>query len=169
MDKLKTTEALSQQELMDLFDKLNTQVRNMALSPAGLAIGSSSKTKVKIVNTTVFLSDGVFKSKSTAEVAFTATTHDIPANASTVQEACYLLTLAADGTPTLTMGAIVSGSGAAKLPGRPTTGTPIGYVRIAIAAGATKFDASTDELDAAHITDTYVDFGFLGARFDAEQ
>ena len=166
---LQKVEGLSTQPLMDLFDEINTQIRNMALTDPGLAIGSGSKKLVKIVNTVKFLSDGVFKSKTTAEVAFAATTHDIAPNADSIQEACYLMTLAADGTPTLTMGDIATGSGVAVLPERPATGTPIGYVRIAVAAGATLFNATTDDLDAAHLTVTYVNLGFLGARFDAAQ
>lgn len=169
MNVLDRDKALNQQKVMDLYDGLLHRIRNMAFTAPGLAIGSSSKAKVKITNTVTYLSDGVFKAKTTAEVAFTATTHDIPANASAVQEACYLLMLAADGTPSLVMGTIASGSGNAKLPEIPSTGTPIGYVRIAIAAGSTKFDASTDELDAAHITDTYVDLGFIAPKFGAEQ
>jgi hypothetical protein len=169
MDVLERSKALNNQQVMDLYDGLLHRVKNMALSTGGLAIGSSSKAKVKIASTVNYLSDGVFKTKTTAEVAFTATTHDIAANAASVQEACYLLTLAANGDPTLTMGAIATGSGNALLPEIPATGTPIGYVRIAIAAGSTKFDASTDELDAAHITDTYVDLGFVAPKFGAAQ
>ena len=169
MNVLQKVEGLSTQPLMDLLDEFNTQIRNIALADPGLCIGSSAAAKVKIGNTVKFLSAGVFKSKSTAEVAFTATTHDIPADADTIQEACYLVTLAADGTPTLTMGAIASGSGDALLPERPATGTPIGYVRIAVAAGSTDFDASSDNLSDGHLTDTYVNLGFLGARFDAAQ
>ena len=169
MLKLQKVEGLATQPLMDLVDEMNTQIRNMCFSPAGLAIGSGATEKVLIANTVVFTFDGVFKSKSTAEVAFTATTHDIAPNADSIQEACYLMTLAVDGTPTLTMGAIATGSGAALLPERPATGTPIGYVRIAVAAGATLFNASTDALSAGHLTDTYVDLSFLGARFDATQ
>ena len=154
---------------MDLLDEMNFQMGNFCLNDPGFVIGSSAPEKVKITNTTKFLSDGVFKSKSTAEVAFTATTHDIPADADSVQEAVYLATIAADGTVTLTMGAIASGSGNALLPERPATGTPLGYVRIAVAAGSTDFDASSDALSDGHLTDTFVSLGFLGARFDAAQ
>jgi len=111
----------------------------------------------------------VFASKTTAAIAFTATTHDIPANASTVQEAMYLVMLAANGTPSLVMGTISTGAGTALLPERPATGTPIGAVRVAVAAGATSFDATTDELDEAHITDTYYNYGYVAPRFDAAQ
>jgi hypothetical protein len=169
MIKRTASGALSNQDLMNLFDAYETVLSNRALSPAGLAIGSASAAKVKIVNTVTYLSDDVFKSKTTAEVAFTATTHDIPPHATLVQEAVYLVCLAADGTPSLTMGDIASGAGLATLPERPATGTPIGYVRVAVAAGATLFDASTDLLSAAHITDTYVDLGNYGGRFDVAQ
>lgn len=155
---------------MDYFDRLNVAQRYRALGTPGLAIGSVSAAKVLIGNTTPYLHDGVFKSKTTAEVAFTATTHDIAADASSVQEAVYVVLLAADGTPSLKMGAIATGSGNAKLPELTAAdGTPIGYVRVAVAAGATPFDASTDLLSAGHITDTYVNLGFVAPRFDAVQ
>lgn len=164
-----TDYADNHQAMMTFFDLLHTANSNRAFTSGGLAIGSSSKAKVKIVNTVTYLSSGIFKSKTTAEVAFTATTHDITNSTTSVQEAVYLMTLAADGTPTLTMGAIATGAGNAKFPERPATGTPIGAVRIAIAAGATPFDASTDELDAAHVTDTYYDLGYFAPRFDSVQ
>ncbi len=169
MNKTATSKALSNQELMDQFDSLNTAMRNQCLSNPGIVIGTGSAAMVKIGSTTVFTSGGEFKSKTTAEVAFTATTHDIAAHATLVQEAMYMVMLAADGTPSLVMGAIASGSGAAVLPERPATGTPIGAVRVAVAAGATPFDASTDLLSAGHITDTYYNFGYVAPRFDAIQ
>lgn len=134
---------------------------NMSLTSAGLAIGSGSKKKVLITNTVTFLIAGLFKSKTTAEVAFTATTHDIAPHATLVQEAVYTVSLQADGTPVLTMGTISSGSGTALIPAAPAGEAVIGYVRIAVAAGATPFDASSDDLDAAHITDTYVNAALI--------
>ena len=167
MNQLTPSKATSRQETMDHMDSVNTALRNQCLSAAGLAIGSVSNVKVKIVNTVTYTSGGIFKSKATAEVAFTDTTHDIPANAGSVQEAMYLMTLDAAGTPTLTMGAIATGSGNAKLPERPSSGTPIGAVRVAVAAGATPFDANTNALNAGHLTVTYYDYGYLAPRFDA--
>lgn len=167
MDALKPSKAGSLQERMDHFDSINTSLRNKCLTSAGLAIGTVANTSVKIVNTVTYLSDGEFRSKAPAEKAFTANTHDIPANASSVQEAMYLMTLASDGTPTLTMGTIATGSGNAKLPERPATGTPIGAVRVAVAAGATPFDATTDALSAGHLTVTYYNYGYLAPRFDS--
>lgn len=166
MRQLNPSAALNNANLIDFLEDFRVRLMNQALSSAGLAIGSSSKTKVKIANTVAYLSNGVFKSKTTAEVAFTATTHDIAANADAVQEAVYLLCLAADGTPSLTMGEIASGAGNAEVPETPSGKTPIGYLRLAVAAGATPFDASTDELDAAHLTDTYVNLGFFNNSFE---
>lgn len=132
------------------------------LASPGLVIGSSSAAKVKIANTVNYLVNGVFCTKTTAEVAFTATSHDIAANASYVQEAVYLLSLQAGGTATLTMGAIATGAGNAVIPATPANEAAIGYVRIAVAAGATPFDASTDLLSAGHLTVTYTNIFTLG-------
>lgn len=167
MNQLANDKASSDQDHMDHMDALHDALSYMPLSAPGLAIGSASKLKVKIVNTTVFLHNGLFKSKATAEVVFTATTDDITADASTVQERCYVLSLQADGTPTLTPGTVASGTGNAVVPDAPAAETGIGYLRLAVAAGSTDFDATTDELDEGHLTDTYVDFGFRFPRFDA--
>ncbi len=169
MDALSKTQALSHQQLMDTFDELNDSLKYRALVDPGVVIGSSAPEKVKITNTTKYLHNGIFKSKSTAEVAFTATTHDIPADADEVQEACYLLCLNAAGTATLHMGEIASGSGNALLPEIPSAVTPIGYVRVAVDAGAVDFNAVTDSLAETWITDTFYSIGFLSPRFDATQ
>lgn len=143
---------------------LRTLLRNQCLTSAGLAIGTVSKAKVKIVNTTIYFNAGAVKSKATAEVAFTATTHDVTANAGAARERWYLIALAADGTPSITagtQGAVGSGT----FPATPAGETPIGLVRIEVAAGATDFDATTDELDEAHITDEYYNLFGCGFNF----
>jgi hypothetical protein len=122
---------------------------------AGIAIGTTSAAAVKIATTTTFTINSVAKSKTTAEVAFTATTHDIAADASNVKEACYLLCLNTSGTPTLTMGDIAVGAGNAQWPARPQNLCAIGGVRIAVAAGATNFTAATSLLSATQLTVTY--------------
>jgi hypothetical protein len=139
-------------------------VGSVCLSPAGLAIGSVSKKEVLIANTVVFLVKGVFKSKSTAEVAFTATTHDITAVSGSIQEAVYLYSLDASGTVTVTKGATATGSGNAVVPATPAGNTAIGHLRLAVAAGSTDFNATTDDLDAGHLTDTYTDYSSLGGE-----
>lgn len=143
--------------IITLLNQLRTNSLYCALSPAGLAIGTSSKKKILITNTTTYLSNGVFKSKTTAETAFTATTMDITNSTTTVQEAVYLVSLDSSGNVTITKGQTTTGSGNAVAPATPTSKTPIGYVRIAVAAGATPFDASSDDLDSAHLTCTYTD------------
>ena len=168
MDALDAKYGLHNQDMMTGLDARNTAQRYQCFSLAGLAIGSVSKKTLKIVNTVTYSSNGIGKSKTTAAVAFTATTHDITASASTVQEACYLVTLASDGTPTVTMGTVSTGAGTALLPSVPSGGTPIGFARIAVAAGSTIFDATSDDLDAAHLTVTYYDIlGPLSQRFDS--
>lgn len=156
------------------YDRVNTKLKvlqdqasgardalaHLTLSSAGLAIGVGSNKKVLIANTVNYLIAGVFKSKTTAEVAFTATTHDIPADAGSVQEAVYLVTLDASGNITLTMGEIAEGAGNAEIPAAPANQAIIGYVRIAVAAGSTDFDASSDALNAGHLTVTYVNLAF---------
>lgn len=169
MDALSKTQGLSQERLMTMLDELHTNLKYRCLTDPGVVIGSSAPEKVKITNTTTYLHNGIFKSKSTAEVAFTATTHDIPADADTVQEAIYLLCLNAAGTATLHMGEIVSGSGNALLPEIPSAVTPIGYARVAVEAGAVDFNAVTDSLAETWITDTFYSVGFLSPRFDAAQ
>ena len=140
------------------------KVGNVCLSAAGLVIGSGDATKIKITNTVVFLNKGVFKSKATAETAFTATTHDITAVSGSIQEAVYLLSLQADGTVIITKGATATGAGNAAIPSTPAGETAIGYLRLAVAAGSTDFDASSDDLSAGHLTDTYVDSSSLGGE-----
>lgn len=167
MNKLSSKKALEQQNLMDYFDEFAARLRNSVFSKAGLAIGTSSKTAVKIANTVVYQVDGVMLSNTTEEVAFTATTYDIPAHATLVQERCYLICLDASLTATMVAGTIASGAGNATVPEATAGTTPVGYPRLAVAAGATSFDATTDELDEAHLTDTYVDFGVRLPKFSA--
>lgn len=160
---------VSTQAAMDQFDALHTSESYRALTPAGLVIGSVTASKVKIANTVTYLFGGAFKSKTTAEVPFTATTHDIPANGSLVQEQVYFVCLASDGTPSIVAGGIASGAGKALLPEVPAALTVIGSVRIAVAAGATPFTGATTLLSAAALTVTYTDLGFVAPRFDAVQ
>lgn len=141
-------------------DALTTVMLYHALTAAGLVIGSSDPAKVKIANTVTYISNGVFKSKTTAEVAFTVTAHDIAAHASLVKEAVYLLSLNSTGTPTLTMSPIAVGAGNAVVPAAPAGNTVIGDVRIAVAAGVTSFTAATTQLNNGALTVTYRDLTF---------
>jgi hypothetical protein len=123
----------------------------------GLAIGTSSAAAVKIVNAFGLVVAGGFETKASAEVAFTATTHDITNSTAKIQEAKYLLSIAAGGTVTITMG-VIADENESDIPAIPADEVPLGVVTIQVAAGATPFNASTDLLSAAHLTDTYEDY-----------
>lgn len=150
------------ERVLDFFTALRD--RNFVLG--GLAI-DTDKTQVKTVNTVTYALNGKLYTKAAFTKAFTATTHDIAADASTVQEAIYLYSLDASGNITCTMGAIASGAGNAVPPATPANQAPVAALRLAVAAGATSFDATTDELDEAHLTDTYYDLTVNPADYDS--
>lgn len=125
------------------------------LNPALLAIGTVSKKEVAHGTFTKSVG-GAVAEVAAAEVGFTATTHDITADPNKVQEAIYLLSVDAAGTVTITKGATAD-EGAAVPPALPAGEAPLGTVKIKVAAGATDFDATTDDLDAAHLTTTFTD------------
>lgn len=165
---MNTLGTLDHQHDMDVADAIFQAEANMCLSSAGLAIGTGSKAKVLIANTVAYTVGGIFKSKTTAEVAFTATTHDIAAVSTAARGAWYLLSLDADGTPAWTMGTVAN-TLLAKLPAPPAIGnTVIGAVKVEVAAGSTGFDASTDLLDAGHLTVRYLNVGFVHAMYGQE-
>lgn len=170
MNQLIPATALNHQSLMDLFDSVNTAQNYRCLGSPGLVIGTSSTAAVKIANTTPYLWGGQFKSKTTAEIAFTATVDDIPSNASSAQERLYVLGLDAAGNGKLIGGAIASTAGGALYPEPSAYAgyTPIGAVRVLCASG-TGFVAGTTALSAAGITATYYNIGFLSPRFDSAQ
>lgn len=150
---------------LKILKKGNPDYSDMAFGSSGLAIGTGSKAKVLIANTVNYLIDGEWKQKTTAEIAFTATTHDITADGATVQEAYYLLTINAGGTVTITKGTTAD-TGLGELPAAPAGEAVLGWVKLEVAAGAVDFDATTDELDEAHITDTYVNAAFVPDQLD---
>lgn len=126
------------------------------LNRPGLAIGTVSAAEVKISNPFTKVVGGAIAEVAAAEVGFTATTHDITADATKVQEAIYLLSVDVAGTVSITKGATAD-EDAAVPPALPAGQAPVGYVLIKVAAGATDFDATTDDLDAAHLTTTFFD------------
>lgn len=134
---------------------------------SGITLGSSSKAKLRTTNTVNYLINGVPYSVTTgtlSEVAFTATTHDIIADANAAQERRYLLCVDSSGVGSIVAGK-QSAAGAANWPLRPDNKAVLGGVILQIAAGSNDFDATTDELDEAHITDTY--YGWIGAFLPA--
>lgn len=146
----------------DLVGLLKT-VTCRGMASAGIVIGTSSAAQVKWGNSIVACVNGKIVTVTTNEVAFTATTDDIAASASAVREAIYLVVVDAAGTVSLFKGDEASGSGNAQWPACPTDKACVGAVRIAVAAGSTPFDATTDLLSASHITDTYYNLAFSPA------
>ncbi len=162
---------LNQASLTTQMDAMRQAAANICYAKAGLAIGSGDTAKILQGNTVEYMIDGVQYSKATQEVGFTATTHDITANASTAQARKYLLTIDSSGSITITAGAVAD-TGSQLLPewsAIPTDEAIIGVVTIVIAAGSTDFDASSDALSAGHITDTYVDTGYVLPKFSGTQ
>jgi hypothetical protein len=140
--------------LKDLLEDLVDIVQNdgvaRLISNPNLAIGTSSAAKVK-TDAFSFILDGEITEVATAETAFTATTHDLTDG----QEAIYVLSVdPSDSSLTLTMGtAVTSASASAVAPATPTGELKLGEVLIATSGAA--FDASTTELSAGTVTDTY--------------
>jgi hypothetical protein len=125
------------------------------LNRPGLAIGTVSAAEVLIANAITYSIAATMAELASAEHAFTATTHDITADADKIQEAIFLLSVAA-GTVTITKGTTAD-EDAAVPPALPAGEALVGYVKIQVAAGSTDFDATTDDLDAAHLTTSFQD------------
>lgn len=132
--------------------------RSLNGSVAGLAIGTA-KVKVLIANTVTALVAGTRVAKTTAEVAFTATGHDIAKS----KQARFLYSMDNAGTVTVTKGSDYALADVAPYPAQPASSYLLGHVLIATGAGAI-FDATTTELDDVAITVTYTDcLGWLAA------
>lgn len=163
----KQAEALDQQNLLNFEQRL----LNMNLFYPVLAIGSGSAALVKISTGAggssstaynIFMIEGVqYAAPASQEIAFTATTDDIVADAATAQEKTYLVMLNSSGTGSI-LGGDQAAIGKSVAPEPPATKCVVGKVVLSVAAGTTNFDASTDLLSASHITDTYTNIGLLG-------
>jgi hypothetical protein len=144
--------------LVEQMNLLKAVLLNVVTTKAGLAIGDPTKTVVENANAIQYRIGGVAYTKAAdTTFAFTATVDDIAASATTVQERVYLWCLNAAGDVSHVTSDQATGAGNAEVPATPEGVVAVGYTRIAVAAGATSFDATTDELDEAHLTDTYVD------------
>jgi hypothetical protein len=126
-----------------------------AFNAAGLAIGTSSKAKIKVVNNTLCSVDGITVLVAAGtEVAFTATTHDIADTYMNV----YVVSVDSTGTCHIDMGVpalITATVTAVVLPELASGRAVLGLVSIATSGAI--FDASTTELDAGTVTDLYYD------------
>lgn len=136
--------------LVDMVDLAITGT--FVISDPTLAIGTSSKKAVKNAAFS-FQANGVTEAKAAAETAFTATTHDIADGSARA----FTLSIATGGTVTITPGTAAVGT-TATAPATPAGEAKMGEVLIA-ASGAI-FNATTDDLDAAHLTVTYTDYNY---------
>lgn len=135
------------QVINDVIAQMNNQGGVAIVGTPALAIGSISKAKILNGAFTV-VRDGVVSTIAGGETAFTATTHDIADG----KEAIFLVYLNESNEVTLLKGAD-AGADEAVCPDTPDGGLKIGEVKISVTGAI--FNASTDDLDAAHITDTY--------------
>lgn len=132
--------------LNDIIASVNAQNNSALLNNPTLAIGTSSKAKVKN-NAFDVIRDGVITHIASAETAFTATTDDIADG----KEATFLMYLDASNVLTLLKG--TSATANSVCPDTPAGGLKVGEVKIATSGAI--FDATTTELDAGTVTDTY--------------
>ena len=108
--------AIGVQTLMNALDNASIAASTDVFTSPGLVIGTSSTAAVKIANTTTFKLLGQFYSKTTAEIAFTATAANNIANG---YEQVFMLTLDYGGNGLLIPGSPSLGAGTALLPERP--------------------------------------------------
>ncbi len=151
------SEATSNENDLNILKNIQASLVDIVTSAAGLTIGSSSKKAIKIANTVKALIGGVPVAKTTAEVAFIATTHDV-ANG---KYANFLLSLKADGTVTVTKGADADTAAAAVIPSTPANEVAIGLVQIH-PTGTGVFDATSTDLDDATVVPNAVYLDFVG-------
>jgi hypothetical protein len=126
---------------------------DLLLSAPTLAIGTTSAAEVKHADL-IFQIDGMRYRIAAGEVAFTATDHDIADPDAAPREAVYVLSAGAGAsTVTITKGTDAAAD-AAVAPATPAGHVKFGEVKVQH-NGSAIFNATTDLLSAAHLTDTY--------------
>lgn len=145
-------------ELENLFDKLQRPLSSIVLNSAGLTIGSSSKPKVKIANTTYAYVEGVLVKKTTAEIVLPATT------VTNTKFNVFVLSIDSSGTVTAQAGTQASTIGGVVFPTVASGSAVIGFV-IVNPTGTGDFTAGTTDLDDATVVPNAVyvntNFAFL--------
>lgn len=126
-----------------------------ASAAPGLAIGTSANTAIKITTAFTVNVNGKAVTVAAQEKAFTATTHDIADPDTDPREALYLLSTDTQGNVTITKGATAA-AGAA-VPGDVPAGEVVFGQVLIQHDGSAIFDATTNALNAAHLTVTYTD------------
>lgn len=143
-------QGLAYQPIRDILAELQGAIVDVLLNSGALAIGTA-KAKVLIANTIYAMIDGVLVKKTTAEIVLAGT---VVADLFNV----YVLTLAANGTVTATMGTAGATIGAVVFPAVPANQAVIGFV-IVNPTGTGNFVGGTTELDDATVVPNavYVD------------
>jgi len=131
---------------LDVIKNIQTNLVDLVLNSAGLVIGSSSKKKVKLANAIHYLIDGVLYTAAGAEVALTATTHNVAAG----KFAAFLVLIDAAGTVTFAKSADAASLAAVVLPAVPADNVVVGIV-IINPTGTGNFVAATTDLDDATV------------------
>lgn len=126
-------------EAENLFDKLQRPLSSICLNTPGLAIGSSSKAKVKIANTTYAYIEGVLAKKTTAEITISGTITNAYFNV-------YVLYMDSSGTVTAAAGTQATTLAGVVFPTVPSGSAVIGFV-IVNPTGTGDFVGGTTELD----------------------
>jgi hypothetical protein len=130
-------------ELSSLFDKLQRPLSTICLNSAGLAIGSTNKPKVKIVNTTYAYAEGVLAKKTTAEIVLSGTITNAKFNV-------YVLSMDSAATVTAQMGTEAATLGGVVFPTIASGNAVIGFV-IVNPTGTGNFVGGTTDLDDATV------------------
>lgn len=128
----------------------NGSTNGKLLSMPTVSIGTTSATKVKVGNFE-YVKDGVFHSVTGGEVAFTATDHDIADHS----EAVFVISCKlADDSLVITKGeSVLTAEASAVAPVTPDGHLKLGEVKVATEGAI--FDATTTNLSAVTVTDTY--------------
>lgn len=130
-------------EFSALFDKLQRALSAQVLNSAGLTIGSSSKAKVKIANTTYAYIEGTLVAKTTAEITLAGTVTNAKFNV-------YVLSINSAGTVSAAMGTEAATLGGVTFPTLPDGSAMIGFA-IVNPTGTGNFVGGTTELDDATV------------------
>jgi hypothetical protein len=130
-------------ELSNLFDKLQRAVTSQVLNSAGLTIGSSSKPKLKIANTTYALIEGALASKTTAEIVLAGTVTNAKFNV-------FVLSMNAAGTVAAQMGTEAATLAGVVFPTIADGSAMIGFA-IVNPTGTGSFVGGTTDLDDATV------------------
>ena len=149
------TESTSNTNLRDMLTKLQKAVTTSLFESGTLADGSGDTKKVKLTSTIHYKINDVIYQKTTAEVAFTATTHDCAKDAFAI----YAITVNAAGTLTITKGTETT-TAALALAGFPAI--PVDQVLVGFIVGNPTSGAFTGNTSDASVLST----GTAGAYVD---